>query len=84
MGYFDDDPRVFNGRTSRGTGRGSDHRLALLTEDQVREIKRVSRLPRGQRPSRQELADTYGVKVATIASIRRGETWGHVRIEEDA
>jgi hypothetical protein len=84
MAYTDDDIRVFRGRVNRGTGRGSDHRNAILTEDQAREIKWHQAQPRGQGMTRKQLAEHFGVSTSVIDNIRQRRTWSHVHIEEDA
>jgi hypothetical protein len=52
--------------------RGERNGTAKLTDAQVAEIK--SALADGARPA--ALAETYGVKSATIYAIRRGDNWG--------
>lgn len=63
---------------------GERHYRAILTEDEVREIKAALRNPYyGQL---NDLAAKYGVSKLTISNIKRGQTWKHVgevkRLEE--
>jgi hypothetical protein len=51
--------------------RGEQHGMAILTEDQVREIRA------GGRPTA-EYAAAYGVSRTCIKDARRGKTWGHL------
>lgn len=57
---------------------GVEHGASLLTEDQVREIKRAVKYPYyGQL---NDLAARYGVSKLTISNIKRGQTWKHIRV----
>ena len=59
-------------KLSHGThNRGERHNLAKLTEADVREIRRL----RGT-ASRAEIAERFGVSVATVKGIYSGHTWG--------
>jgi hypothetical protein len=62
--------------------RGERNGRALLTDEQVRVIKRKFRPYRNcKSPSNaKELAREYGVAVHVISLIGRGETWKHVSI----
>ena len=51
--------------------RGERHGMARLTAEQVLEIRRRSETCRA-------LAPIYGVSYATIASVKRGDSWGHL------
>lgn len=51
--------------------RGERHKLAILTESQVREIRSSTLVaPR--------VAEKFGVSVATIHDIRQGLSWTHI------
>ena len=54
--------------------RGSKHHNAVLTEEQVAQIKRE--LLRGARPT--YLAPKYGVRREVISKIKHGNRWAHV------
>lgn len=54
--------------------RGAAHHMAKLTDDDVREIRRL--VARGHR--QREIADTYGVKVQQISRIICRTMWTHV------
>ena len=69
--------RSRNGKTMRGAKATG----VILTEEQVREIKRSLAIP-GAFLYR-ELAEQYGVTREAIGAIARGRTWGHVRIGGD-
>lgn len=60
-------------RLKKRSLRGVKHRDAKLTEKEVREIRA---LPDSAITRR--IAEQYGVHEATIASVRRGQTWKHV------
>ena len=55
----------------RRSARGSTNGRSLLTEDQVRMIKKDGR-------RLVDVASDYGVSVSTISLIRRGKNWAHV------
>jgi len=57
--------------------KGEDHHMAILTEDQVREI-RAELQADGSRGQGLALAHRYGVSASCISDIRRGRAWGHV------
>lgn len=57
--------------------KGEEHPFALLTEDQVKDIKYALRA--GAKDN--ALADIYGVKPSCISQIRRGLRWKHVTID---
>lgn len=59
--------RVAKHRSARGAANGR----ALLTEEQVRSIKKDDR-------RLVDVAKDYGVSVSTISLIRRGKNWAHV------
>lgn len=52
-------------------GKGSEHKFAKLTEDDVRLIRRDPR-------SHRDVARDYGVSKTSISYIRLRKTWGHV------
>jgi hypothetical protein len=62
--------RVKKGRSS--ASRGERNWRAILTEEQVREI-------RGSALSHTELARRYGVGRTAIAAVRERKTWRHVQ-----
>lgn len=64
--------RSRHGRTYRQ--QGELHRAAILTEEQVVEIKR--RLARGERQS--AIARYFAINYGTLHSIARGQSWTHV------
>lgn len=61
-------------RRQWGPQRGEECPNARLTEDKVREIRRLSRAGNGPR----SLARRYGVNEATIRGVISGKTWKHV------
>lgn len=58
----------------KSKSRGTKHPNAKLTEDDVREIRRLSANGLSQR----KLAAQFGVSRGTIEPILKGETWKHV------
>lgn len=54
---------------------GASNNNSKLTEDRVRELKRL--LPH---KNNKELATMFGIHRDTVAQIRRGDTWKHVSI----
>lgn len=58
-------------------GQGENSRTAKLTEEKVREIKRLIRA--GMRY--QDIAQQYDVGKSTIANIATGLRWSHVKLE---
>ena len=59
------------------TNKGQSNGNTKLTEDNVREIRRLYALDKKQY-SYKKLAETYGVKSEAIGQIVRKETWKHV------
>jgi hypothetical protein len=55
--------------------KGAANPRAKLTEDDVREIRRLSKNGKMLR----ELAVAYSVSIPTIAAIRSGRNWSHVK-----
>lgn len=55
--------------------RGIKHYLSKLTEADVRSIRELI----ARRISYREIAEMFGVKATTIASIAYGRSWKHVR-----
>lgn len=53
--------------------RGEDHGRSRLTEDQAHEVLNL----KGKMLQR-EIAEVYGVHLATISSIHRGKNWPHL------
>jgi len=60
----------FNGWGQPGEG----CRTSKLTEDDVREIRRLAGIV-----TREDLARRYGVSVSTIYSVTSGKHWSHVK-----
>ena len=56
--------------------RGEDHGMAILTETEVREIKRA--LAAGYHGIGVALARQYGVSPLTISAIKTGRIWKHI------
>lgn len=67
--------KVERGR-SHNVPKGAAHKLAKLTDDKVREIKR--RFVRGRRGDGPRAAREFGVSPTIIHQILRGEIWKHV------
>jgi hypothetical protein len=65
------------GRHAHASFSGQTNPQALLTEEDVREIKRRCR-PHGTE-STNEVAEYYGVSRTTIYDVIVGRTWGHVQ-----
>lgn len=57
---------------------GDNHVHAVVTEDQVREIKQ--KLKNGI--SRRLISQEYNIKTGTITAIALGKTWKHVTLED--
>jgi hypothetical protein len=55
-------------------------RPTVLTDDQVREVRRLRALPRDQRPLYKELAHRYGVCVSPVRAAAIGETHGDIDV----
>jgi len=53
---------------------GSDNPYAKLTEDSVREIKKLL----GEGYSLSKLSKMYGVSTSALSKIKRGKTWSHI------
>ena len=62
------------GQLGNSKSRGEANRHAVLTEEQVVEIRR--RLVAGERGS--SIARQYGVKKAAISKIKHGRSWSHI------
>jgi hypothetical protein len=71
------DDKIAKGRatTTKGLQLGMRHPHARLTDDQVREMRR---LHAEQGFGAKRLAKRYGVGQTTIHRVLTGETWGHV------
>lgn len=76
---------VLNGKTWRHLGlpqfklpgkgvKGAKHYLTRLTEDDVREIRRL----RGPGKSGRSIAVVYGISPASVTNIIKRKTWAHV------
>lgn len=59
--------------------RGEEARGAILTDDQVREIKLALR----GGASVKEVAEKFGISPTTIYAIRRGSRWAHVKVTRE-
>lgn len=59
--------------------RGEDSPASILTEDQVREIKK---LLRDTKLTLRAIGDMYGVRFQTIGNIKYNHRWSHVEIDE--
>jgi Mitochondrial ribosomal protein subunit L20 len=59
------------------TKRGEAASPAKLTEDDVREIRRLYDNGRNPFATQQMLADKFGVSQCTVSSLLRGKTWSH-------
>lgn len=75
LGTLEDNTQDMLNKGRRIHGVGSTNSFAVLNEEKVMEIKRLSSLG----VSRPELAYKFGVSIATIKNIRQGRTWSHVR-----
>lgn len=85
-GYEDYAIKYWQGRDGSFTNsRGENARTAKLTEDQVREIKRLVQPDASGRRgvSDARLAARFGVGKTAIMRIRTGMTWSHVKLDED-
>ena len=60
--------------TSSSFEAGSEHRMAKLNEQQVLEIVELNK----QGIKKQDIADTFSIKIDTIYSIVRGRRWNHI------
>lgn len=58
--------------------RGDRHGMAKLSEDQVREIRKLYSAPKEERPTLRELARTFGVDHTTIQLVIKHKIWKHV------
>lgn len=56
--------------------RGERHGNAVLTDDQVRQIKEA--LPNWKRGMGLEFAEKFGVGTSTISRVKREQSWTHV------
>ena len=57
-------------------GRGENNRRAKLTEDRVREIKRL--LHQGM--AQKDIAARFGLARSVVSDIKNGRLWFHVRV----
>lgn len=57
--------------------KGSAHPSAKITEEQVREIKQ---LIKERKLTQGEIAARYGADRTTVANIKAGKSWGHVKL----
>lgn len=69
-------PRPNRERPDWAYKRGSGLSISKLTEEQVREIRRLFR---GRLSTGSEMAKRFGVSSSTIYEITRGATWTHVK-----
>ena len=57
---------------------GELNSMSILTEEQVKDIIKETKLPKGIRKSDQSIADAYGVSRRTIGNIRNGISWTQI------
>jgi hypothetical protein len=57
-----------------GLNRGSNHGRTSLTEDDVREIRRLTET----KVSKRSIAEKFGISPSCVSHIRARRTWGHV------
>lgn len=65
---------VADARRHGTIARGARHGLAKLSDDSVREMRRL----RGGRTPRAVIAERFGVSLSTVRDVCRGERWKHV------
>lgn len=63
--------------SERGGMAGEHNPSAKLTEDQVRNIKRLV-----QTLNDRDVSDLCGIPRPTVTAIRLGYRWGHIRLED--
>lgn len=57
-----------------GPGKGEDHHFAKLTNEKVREIRRLCAAGVRHR----QIARCYGISPSTVSDIRTGKLWKHI------
>jgi predicted XRE-type DNA-binding protein len=60
--------------------RGEKHGCAKLTEEQVREIRKLAL--KGEL-TQKEIAEIFGITRANVSMLKRGKTWSHLKEEEE-
>ncbi len=75
LGTHADNMRDMFAKGRRTAALGESNGKSVLTEDQVREIKRTYK---GRRGERKELLAKYGIAKGTLQAIMEGKTWRHV------
>lgn len=78
LGTVGDNNRDRDQKGRCSTKQGQENLAAKLTEDQVREIRRLAA---GRLRTQKEIAAAHGVSVRTIESIVAGKTWKHLLAE---
>lgn len=61
-----------------GSWKGERHHKAILTEEQVREIRRIRELPLNNRLTAKQLGTMYGVHLSAIYAIQHRLSWRHI------
>jgi hypothetical protein len=81
LGTFKDnmDDKIKKGRSRGKSHKGEDHPMVKLNDKVVRGIK--IKLQHYYRGLAQELADEFGVSLATIKSIKANIIWRHINVE---
>jgi hypothetical protein len=64
-----------------GQRQGIENTEAKLTEQQVREIKKL--LVMEKRPALRRIAERYNVSYVTISKIKHGQIWKHINVSND-
>jgi hypothetical protein len=69
--------------TGRGCPKGILNTSCKLTEEEVREIKRIFLLPDSARPTLRAIGAKYKVSAVTVFNIKEGVKWKHITLGED-
>jgi hypothetical protein len=77
-GTTQDNTADMNAKGRHRGGYGAATRSAVLTEDEVREVKRMLGWFR-----QQDIADEFGVRLGTISAINTGKIWAWLPDEEE-
>lgn len=78
--YVTHHENVLHGWENGATERGENHHLAVLTDDQVREIRRRYAT---EKVTQAALGDEFGVEQALVSMIVHRKRWAHVEGEYD-
>lgn len=70
--------KKYNIQVETNIRRGQNNNFSKLTEQQVREIKKMLQ----DRVRHREIAELYNVTVRTIKAIKSGQNWSHITIED--